>query len=384
MSWGDPDTDVDDDEGVLITPGVVLHFTGRNKFALNADIYSPGEGDTEWSFKAQTSFDIPVPTGYASEEIHLVVYDHPSTYAPATLALLLLSGLAAACGRGNEAESGLSGTVRIDGSSTVYPVTEAMVEEFQIANRNVRVTVGVSGTGGGFKKFCAGETDISDASRPIKERELETCRANGIEPVEITVAYDGLSIVVNPENDFAACMTVEELKRIWEPGSQIERWSQVRAEWPNEEIKLYGPGTDSGTFDYFTAAIVGEEDASRADFTASEDDAVLVQGVAGDRYALGYFGYAYYAENADKLKVVAVDGGNGCVEPTPETVQSGEYTPLSRPLFIYVNRSALEAKPEVKAFLRFYLENAGELVPQVGYVPLSPERYVEALSNFEW
>ncbi len=299
------------------------------------------------------------------------------------LVLAALSALAlAACGGEGriENEAALSGAVRIDGSSTVFPVTEAVAEEFQLENRGVRVTVGISGTGGGFKKFCSGETDISDASRPIKGSEREACRANGIEPIEVTVAFDGLAVMVNPQNDFAACMTVDELKRIWEPGSQVSRWSQVRAGWPNQKIILYGPGTDSGTFDYFTEAIVGEEDASRPDFTASEDDNVLVQGIAGDRYALGYFGYAYYAENTDKLKLVAVDGGTGCVEPTPETVQSGEYTPLSRPLYIYLNKQAL-SRPEVAAFAHYYLTNATLLVPQVGYVPLSPDRYEASLSE---
>ncbi len=281
-----------------------------------------------------------------------------------------------------EGESGLTGAVRIDGSSTVFPVTEAVAEEFQIENRGVRVTVGISGTGGGFKKFCAGETDISDASRPIKESERELCAEAGIEPIQLTVAYDGLAVMVNPANDFAACLTVDELKRIWEPGSTVTTWQDVRPEWPAEEIKLYGPGTDSGTFDYFTEAIVGEEDASRPDFTASEDDNVLVQGIAGDPYALGYFGYAYYAENTDKLKLVAVDGRNGCVEPNDETVQNGTYTPLSRPLFIYVKETAL-ARPEVEAFVEYYLNNASLLVPQVGYVALAPERYDAMAARIE-
>ena len=287
----------------------------------------------------------------------------------------------AACGGGERgAEGGLTGMVRIDGSSTVFPVTEAVAEEFQIANQGVRVTVGISGTGGGFKKFCAGETDISDASRPIKASELEACHAAGIDPIQVTVGYDGLAVLVNPDNTFASCMTVDERKRIWEPGSQISNWNQVRSEWPDGELVLYGPGTDSGTFDYVTEAIVGEEDASRPDFTASEDDNVLVQGIAGDRYALGYFGYAYYAENQDKLRLVAIDNGSGCVEPTPETVQSGEYAPLSRPLFIYLSKNAME-RPEVKAFVEFYLTNAQQLVPDVGYVPLGAETYAGFLNE---
>jgi len=294
---------------------------------------------------------------------------------------VLLAVAIGACGGGESSgAAGLSGFVRIDGSSTVFPITEAAAEEFQIAHPNTRVTVGISGTGGGFKKFCAGETDISDASRPIKDSEREMCAEAGIEPIEIRVAFDGLAVMVNPGNGFASCMTVDELKRIWEPGSTISRWNQVRDGWPDEEIELYGPGTDSGTFDYFTEAIVGEEDASRPDFTASEDDNVLVQGVAGDPYSLGYFGYAYYAENTDKLKLVAVDGGAGCVEPTAATVESGEYAPLSRPLFIYVSRSALE-KPQVKTFVRYYLEQARLLVPQVGYVPLRDQQYQTSLAE---
>jgi phosphate transport system substrate-binding protein len=302
------------------------------------------------------------------------------------LALAVAVAAITACGGGEQAqieqESGLTGAVRIDGSSTVYPVTEAVAEEFQIENRGVRVTVGISGTGGGFKKFCAGETDISDASRPIKQSERELCAEAGIDPIEVTVAYDGLAIMVNPENDFAACMTVAELKKIWEPGSTVTTWADVRSEWPAEEIVLYGPGTDSGTFDYFTEAIVGEEDASRPDFTASEDDNVLVQGIAGDKYALGYFGYAYYAENTDKLKLVAVDGGDGCVEPTPETVQNGTYTPLSRPLYVYLKQDALQ-RPEVAAFVEYYLTQAGTLVPQVGYVALDAQLYEASLAAIE-
>ncbi len=304
---------------------------------------------------------------------------------PNRIAGVALAVLVAACSgdRGQiEQGSSLTGAVRIDGSSTVYPVTEAVAEEFQIENRGVRVTVGISGTGGGFKKFCAGETDISDASRPIKDTERELCAEAGIDPIQVTVAYDGLAVMVNPENDFAGCMTVAELKRIWEPGSTVTTWRDVRSEWPDEEIKLYGPGTDSGTFDYFTEAIVGEEHASRPDFTASEDDNVLVQGIAGDRYSLGYFGYAYYAENTDKLKLVGVDGGAGCVTPTPETVQSGEYAPLSRPLFIYLKQTALE-RPEVAAFVEYYMTNAGLLVPQVGYVALDAADYQAVLAELE-
>ena len=292
-------------------------------------------------------------------------------------------GLAACGGSGDESSGGgesLSGMVSIDGSSTVFPISEAMAEEFQIANRGVRVTVGISGTGGGFKKFCAGETDISDASRPIKDSERERCAENGIEPIELTVAWDGLTIVRNPTNTWATCMTVDELARLWQPGSSIQRWNQIRDEWPSDEIVLYGPDTDSGTFDYFTAAIVGEEDASRDDYTASADDNVLVVGVEGDPGALGYFGYAYYEENSERLARVAVDDGDGCVTPSRESIENGTYAPLSRPMFIYVNAQSL-AKPQVRAFVEFYMNNATTLVPEVGYVPLAVGEYTEALAD---
>jgi len=287
------------------------------------------------------------------------------------VALLLL----AACARGGQ-EGGLSGRVVADGSSTVFPITEAVAEEFGKAQRGVEVVVGISGTGGGFKKFCRGETDISNASRPIDPPEQEECAKNGIQFIELPVAFDALSVVVHPENDWVECMTVEELKKIWEPAAQgvITRWNQVRPDWPDRPLHLYGAGTDSGTFDYFTAAIVGKEKASRGDYTASEDDNVLVQGVAGDPNALGYFGLAYYLQNRDRLKAVAIDGGQGCVEPSPENVNNGTYRPLSRPLFIYVNAEAAQ-RPEVRAFVDFYLEHVDELAPDVGYVPLPEEAY---------
>ena len=289
--------------------------------------------------------------------------------------------LAAGCGGERGAgEAGLSGMVAIDGSSTVFPISEAMAEEFQIAHPGVRVTVGISGTGGGFKKFCAGETDISDASRPIKPSEIDLCAENGIEAIEIPVAWDGLTVVRNPSNDWAACMTVDELARLWQPGSTIQRWNQIRPEWPDEEIVLYGPDTDSGTFDYFTEAIVGEEDASRDDYTASADDNVLVVGVEGDAGSLGYFGFAYYEESSNRLGAVAVDNGDGCVGPSRETIENGTYAPLSRPMFIYVKPDAL-AKPQVRKFVEFYLRNATVLVPEVGYVPLAAERYRELFSR---
>ena len=298
----------------------------------------------------------------------------------ALAAMIAVLPLLACGGGGDAAAGGLTGSVAIDGSSTVFPISEAVAEEFQIANPGVRVTVGISGTGGGFKKFCAGETDISDASRPIKETEIEACAANGIEPIQLGVAWDGLTVVRNPANDWATCMTVDELKRLWQPGSSITRWNEIRPEWPDEEMVLYGPDTDSGTFDYFTEAIVGEEDASRDDYTASADDNVLVVGVEGDAGSLGYFGFAYYEESADKLGAVAVDNGAGCVLPSRETIESGTYAPLSRPMFIYVKPDAL-ARPEVRAFVDFYIENAPTLVPEVGYVPLSEGQYAEQLAK---
>lgn len=276
----------------------------------------------------------------------------------------------------------LSGTIEIDGSSTVFPITEAVAEEFRITNPDVRINVGISGTGGGFKRFVVGETDISDASRPIKQSEAEAAQTNGIEYMELQVAVDGLSVVVNPANGWVDYLSVEELKRIWEPNSAVQKWSDVRQGWPDKPITLYGPGTDSGTFDYFTEAIVGKEDASRPDYTASEDDNILVQGIAGDPNALGYFGYAYYAENTDKLKIVPIDSGKGPVTPSDETVKNGDYAPLSRPLFIYVNTKSME-RPEVKAFVTFYLENAENLVIEVGYTPLEASIYQEQLSMVE-
>lgn len=268
----------------------------------------------------------------------------------------------------------LKGSVRVDGSSTVFPISEAMAEEFASVQPRVRVTIGVSGTGGGFKKFLAHETDINDASRPIKEKELKTAMAEGIDFIELPVAYDGITVVVNPSNEFVDHLTVEELHRIWMPGSKVNTWAQVRPGWPDVEIKLYGPGTDSGTFDYFTEAINGKSQACRADFTASEDDNVLVQGVAGDKDALGFFGYAYYKENLSRLKAVPIDGGKGPVLPSMDSISGGSYEPLSRPVFIYATAKSVE-RPEVMAFLEFYVENAGALVGEVGYVPLPENIY---------
>ena len=275
-------------------------------------------------------------------------------------------------------DTSISGTVEIDGSSTVAPVSEAAAYEFSQIYGDVDVIVGISGTGGGFKRFTVGETDISDASRAIKDSEAEAAVANGIEYYEIPLGTDGLSVMVHPENDFVDCLTIGELKMIWEPGSTIDNWNQVRSTFPDQRIRLYGPDTDSGTFDYFTEEIVGEAQASRHDYTASADDNTLVQGIAGDRSSLGYFGYAYYSENSSKLKLVAVDKGDGCVTPGPETIESGEYAPLSRPLFIYVNKESLE-RPEVRAFVTYYLENAYELVRQTGYIRLPQSEYQQSL-----
>lgn len=278
------------------------------------------------------------------------------------------------------AGSNVSGKVLVDGSSTVFPISEAMAEEFQKASPNVRVTVGSSGTGGGFKKFCNGETDVTGASRPIKPSEVELCQKGGVEYVELPIAFDGLSVVVNPKNNFVDCLTVQELKTMWEPAAQgkVTNWNQLRPKFPDARLGLYGAGTDSGTYDYFTAAIVGEEGESRGDYTASEDDNTLVQGVASDQNGLGFFGYAYYEQNKDRLKLIGIDNGQGCVQPSPETIANGTYQPLSRPEFIYVKKSALQ-RPEVRAFVDFYLaaENK-QLVEQVGYVPL-PDTTLEAV-----
>jgi phosphate transport system substrate-binding protein len=279
--------------------------------------------------------------------------------------------------------------IRVDGSSTVYPITEAVAEDYQKANPGARVTVGISGTGGGFQKFCRDETDISDASRPIKPTEVEACGKTGVVFTEIPVAYDGMVIAVNPKNTWAANITVAELKKLWAPEAQgkVTRWSHVRAGWPDREIHLFGAGVDSGTYDYFTEAINGKEGASRGDFTSSEDDNVLVQGIAGDELALGFFGIAYYEENKGKLKTVPVDdgkddNGKGPIVATIETVKDGTYQPLSRPLFIYVAHKSAD-RPEVKAFVDFYLQKGSELVKEVGYVPLTDEGYKLAHAHFE-
>jgi phosphate transport system substrate-binding protein len=269
--------------------------------------------------------------------------------------------------------------VKIDGSSTVFPVTEAVAEDFQKAKKQqVKVTVGISGTGGGFKKFCRGETDISDASRPILKSEMADCAKLGIEYIELPVAFDALTVMVNPKNTFIKSMTVAELKKIWEPAAQgkITRWNQINPAWPDAPLKLFGAGSDSGTFDYFTEAIVGKAKSSRGDFTASEDDNVLVQGIARDVNSLGYFGFAYYAENKDKLKAVPIveKDGKPAVEPSERTVIDGTYQPLSRPIFIYVNTKSL-ARPEVKEFVQYYLTHGAKLSKEVKYVPLPDRSY---------
>lgn len=304
-----------------------------------------------------------------------------------SMIFLLIGGFFfAACGgdTASQGDNALSGTIEIDGSSTVYPVTEAIAEEFRAVAPDVHVTIGVSGTGGGFKKFSRGETMISNASRPIKDSEAQTCKENGIEYVELEVAYDGLAVVANPENDWCDYLTVEELKKIWEPEAQgvITNWNQVRDGFPDAPLNLFGPGTASGTFDYFTEAIVGESGKSRGDFMPSEDDHVLVQGVAGDKNALGFFGLAYFEENADKLKLVAVDGGDGPVKPSLETVMNGTYKPLSRPLFIYVNSEGAK-RPEVVKFVEFYLNNASKIAEDVGYVSAPQNEYDEQMKKFK-
>lgn len=276
----------------------------------------------------------------------------------------------------------LAGFIEIDGSSTVFPITQAVAEEFHGFFPDVYPIVGVSGTGGGFKRFTVGETDISDASRPIKDSEAQSAAENGIDYIEFEIALDGIAVVVNHDNSWVDYLTVEELNLIWNADSVVSMWNDIRPEWPGQPIRLYGPGTDSGTFDYFTEVITGESGQSRADYTASEDDNVLIQGIAGDAYALGYFGYAYYAENTEILKIVPIDSGYGPITPTDQTINSGEYSPLSRPLFIYVNQASLN-RSEVRNFVRFYMENAEDLVEEVGYTPLAPSIYQQNLATLE-
>jgi len=298
------------------------------------------------------------------------------------LALLASSALlalgAAGCGGGDGGE----GTISADGSSTVGPFTTKAAEDFKAAG-GVNVTVGISGTGGGFERFCRGETDLSDASRPIEEDEQATCADAGIEYLEFEVANDALTNVVNSENDWATCLTVEQLKKIWEPGSKIENWSQVDASFPDVPLKLFGAGTDSGTFDYYTDVIVGEEGASRTDYNASEDDNVTVQGVAGEQGGLGYFGFSYYEENQDTLKAVEVDGGQGCVAPSVESAQDGTYAPLSRPLFVYVKKSSFDGNEHVRDFIAYMLDNERSIAEAARFVPLSQEQLAEQQSKYQ-
>ena len=298
----------------------------------------------------------------------------------AGLALALAACGGADAGQGSGEDGALAGTIQIDGSSTVAPLSEAAAELFQEEHSGVNVVVGTSGTGGGFEKFCAGETDISDASRPIKDEEAALCEKNGIAFEEITVANDGLAVVVNPENDWAECLTVEQLKKIWAPGSKVNNWKDVDPSFPDEELRLFGPGTDSGTFDYFTDEINGEEGASRTDYQPSEDDNVVVQGVQGSKGAMGYFGLSYVQENEGAIKAIEVDGGDGCVAPSAETVLDGSYTPLGRPLFIYLSDKALE-RDEVQEFATFYIENDEAIAEQALYIPLSDEQQQESLDK---
>ena len=312
-------------------------------------------------------------------------------FAPPLALLSAIMIIASACGSDSAAptpsdESApdggaarLSGEIEIDGSSTVAPITEAVAEEFRKVAPDVQVNVGISGSGGGFKRFVAGETDVSDASRVISKAEAQAAAENGVGYHEFLVGVDGLSVLVNPQNDFVDCLTIDQLNAIWRPESAVDSWDDVDPSWPDRPMRLYGPGTDSGTFDYFTEEVMGEAKLSRPDYTASEDDNVLVQGISGDRNALGYFGFSYYQENADKLKLVSVDSGGGCVSPSVATIASGEYSPLSRPLFIYVSKASLE-RDEVRSFVEFYMENGSALTAEVGYVPLEAMRYQENLA----
>lgn len=274
--------------------------------------------------------------------------------------------------------------VRVDGSSTVFPITDAIAQKFRQSNPDAQVSVAVSGTGGGFNLFCAGQTEISNASRPISAAEMEACRSAGVAYIEIPIAFDALSVVVHPDNTWATSLTVEELSKIWDPDSErtVTRWNQVRPDFPDRPLTLYGPGTDSGTYDYFTDVIVGGEMDSRRDYTASESDDVLVRGVESDPNALGYFGYAYYKAEGDRLKAVAIDSGRGPVMPSEETVQQAQYQPLARPLFIYVNAGSAQRNPALRDFVVFYLNNAEQTVSEVGYVALPPGAYQVALGHF--
>ena len=320
------------------------------------------------------------------------------TIARTALLLLLLVTLAGCGGDGRDSddaaggetttaptsESGgdLSGRIQADGSSTVGPYTTAAAEAFRGVEPGVQVTVGVSGTGGGFERFCRGETDLSNASRAIKDEEIAACKKEGIEYVEFQVANDALTVVANTENDWATCLTVEQLKKIWNTGSKVGNWNQVDASFPDQELKLFGPGTDSGTFDYFTDEINGEEGASRSDYGASEDDNVIVQGVTGEKGGLGYFGFSYFEENQDSLKALEIDAGEGCIAPSVETAQDGTYKPLSRPLFVYAKKASFK-RPEVEAFIKYLLDNETQIAESSQYVPLTDEQLTKAKSDYE-
>jgi phosphate transport system substrate-binding protein len=293
---------------------------------------------------------------------------------PAVIVAAALAVGVAACGDDDGGgSSNLSGTIAIDGSSTVGPMTEVAAELFREENPDVKVTVGISGTGGGFEKFCAGETDINDASRPIEPDEEEACKKDNVSYDQLQVANDGIAVVVNPDVDWTDCITTAELKKIWDKGSDVNNWNQVKSSYPDEEMKLFGPGTDSGTFDFFTEQINGEEGQSRSDYSPSEDDNVTVQGVSGGKGNMGYFGLSYAQENEDKVKTLQVDGGKGCVAPNNDTVQDGSYTPLARPLFIYPSEKAL-TRPEVKAFVDYYVENYDTIADQAKFVPMTSEQ----------
>ncbi|MFN2503432.1 MAG: PstS family phosphate ABC transporter substrate-binding protein [Acidimicrobiales bacterium] len=301
---------------------------------------------------------------------------------------VVLALAAGACGgdddtnaqSGGQNEPKLSGTIRVDGSSTVAPLSETAAELFQEEQRGVRVTVGTSGTGGGFEKFCNGETDISDASRPIKQSEIDLCTAKGVKYDELAVANDGLAVVVSPTNTWAKCLTVEQLKQVWAPGSTVNNWRDIDPSFPDERLQLFGAGTDSGTFDYFTEAINGKAGASRTDYNATEDDNVTINGVSGTKGAMGYLGLSYVEESGGKVKPVQINGGGGCVDPTVQTVQSNTYKPLGRPLFIYPKADAMK-RPEVQAFVRFYIENVDAITEQALFVPLTDQQKKDAMAK---
>jgi phosphate transport system substrate-binding protein len=299
-----------------------------------------------------------------------------------------------ACSSGNQANTNpennsdnsykkLTGIIEIDGSSTVFPITQAAAEEFIAIHPDMRIPVGVSGTGGGFKRFTSGETAISNASRSIKDKEVKAANENGISYTELTVAYDGISVIVNIDNDWLECLTVDQLNKMWNPDNPVMRWNEIDPSFPDAKLSLYGPGTDSGTFDYFTDVINGDEGVSRADYVASEDDNVLVLGISGDKNSLGYFGYSYYIENKDKLKIVKIDDGSGCVEPSIDTITDGSYSPLSRPVFIYLNNDEYNSRPELSAFIEFFLTEGSQYVSEVGYVPIGADNYAKELSKLE-